>query len=383
MPLTESIPKPLLPVAGVPILSRVLDTAVDAGAEDLVIVSGHRGRAIRDRYGDSFGGVPLTYTEQDPPNGTAAAVASARHTIDGDYAVLNGDCLYRESDLAALFANGPAMGVHRVNDPRNYGVVTLKNGSVIDIVEKPADPPTSLANAGAYVLPEESLNYLEVAKSNRDEYELTDTVREFISRGSIAAVEFEDWMDVGYPWEFLRANEEMLASVERSVDGTVHPAATLEGSVLVESGASVAAGVHIEGPVLVRSGSRIGPNAHIRGASVIGRGVTIGHAVEVKNSVVMDETAIPHLSYVGDSVIGRNVNLGAGTVVANVRHDREPVTCRVKGERVSTEREKFGTVIGHGTKTGINTSIDPGVRLGPKTRTAPGERIARDRGMDD
>ena len=93
----------------------------------------------------------------------------------------------------------------------------------------------------------------------------------------------------------------------------------------------------------------------------------------------MTGTHVPHLSYVGDSVLGRDVNLGAGTNVANLRHDGGDIGLTVKGERVSTGRRKFGIVAGDGVKTGINTSFNPGVKLGAGATTLPGETVTDDR----
>ena len=149
--------------------------------------------------------------------------------------------------------------------------------------------------------------------------------------------------------------------------------------ITVEEGATVEAGVTVEGPALIRAGARVGPNAYVRPATLVGPGVRIGHAVEVKNSVLMEGATVPHLSYVGDSVLGEGVNLGAGTQVANLRHDDADVRITVKGERVSTGRRKFGIVAGPGAKTAINTSLNAGVVLSAGATTTPGESVTRDR----
>jgi NDP-sugar pyrophosphorylase family protein len=140
----------------------------------------------------------------------------------------------------------------------------------------------------------------------------------------------------------------------------------------------VRSGAYVEGPVVIQSGADVGPNAYVRGATVIGSGVRVGNAVEVKNSILMKGATVGHLSYVGDSVLGADVNFGAGTTVANLRHDDANVRMRVKGGPVDTGRRKLGVVVGDGTKTGINTSINAGVKLGAKTRTPPGKPITRD-----
>jgi len=107
--------------------------------------------------------------------------------------------------------------------------------------------------------------------------------------------------------------------------------------------------------------------------------VKVGHAVEIKNSVLMADATVGHLSYVGDSILGERVNFGAGTNVANLRHDDEPVRLTVKGDRVSTGRRKFGVVVGDEAKTAINTSLNAGVVLGQGVTTTPGEVVTRDR----
>jgi bifunctional UDP-N-acetylglucosamine pyrophosphorylase/glucosamine-1-phosphate N-acetyltransferase len=114
----------------------------------------------------------------------------------------------------------------------------------------------------------------------------------------------------------------------------------------------------------------------------VGENVRVGNGVEVKNSVLMRGTSAGHLSYVGDSVLGEEVNFGAGTVVANLRHDDRNIGVRVKGETVDTGRRKFGVVVGDEVKTGINTSLNAGVRIGVAETTGPGETVMEDRDVE-
>lgn len=378
-PLSESIPKPMLPVAGRPIAAHVADAAVAGGANELIFVTGYMGEVVEDHFGESYRGVPVSYATQEQQLGTAHAVAAAREHIEEEFAVLNGDNLYDPESIVELFGAGPGIGVFEVENPSNYGVLSVEEGRVTDIIEKPAEPPTNLANAGVYLFPAEARSYLDVPMSERGEHELTDVLARVIENHDVTPVELERWMDVGRPWELLEANELLLGEHERRIDGDVADDATLEGRVVVEEGAEIESGVTIEGPAYVGAGSTIGPNAYVRGATLLEGDVHIGQAVEVKNSVIMRGTHVPHLTYVGDSVLGRDVNFGAGTNVANLRHDGGDVKLTVKGDRVSTGRRKFGVVAGHGAKTGINTSLSPGVTLSCGATTAPGESVTRDR----
>ncbi len=379
-PLTATRPKPMLPVAGRPLLAHVLDAAVAAGASRLVVVVGYRADAVRERFGDEHAGVPVEYAVQADQVGTASAVRAARpHLEDAPFAVLAGDNLYDEPSLSALFGSGPAVGAFEVEDPRPYGVFELDGDRVTRVVEKPDDPPSSLVNASAYVFAAAALDWLDVEPSARGEYELTDVLARQLEAADVRAVTLQRWLDVGRPWELLAANEWKLGGLDRDVAGDVADGAELVGDVVVEEGATVRAGAVVEGPALVGTGAVVGPNAYVRGATAVGPGATVGHAVEVKNSLLMAGATAGHLTYVGDSVVGRDVNLGAGTVVANLRHDDAPVELTVKGERVSTGRRKFGVVLGDGAKTGIDTSLNAGVTLSAGAATGPGEVVTRDR----
>ncbi|MFB6354237.1 MAG: bifunctional sugar-1-phosphate nucleotidylyltransferase/acetyltransferase, partial [Halobacteriales archaeon] len=330
-PLTASRPKPMLPVAGRPLLAHVLDAAVAAGASRLVVVVGYEADAVRRCIGDEHAGVPVEYAVQEAQRGTADAVRAARDRLDdAPFVVLAGDNLYDEPSLAGLFDAVPAVGAFEVDDPRPYGVLELDDGRVTRVVEKPDDPPSSLVNASAYTFTAEALDWLEVEASERGEHELTDVLARQLAAGDVRAVPLERWLDVGRPWELLAANEWKLGELDRALAGDVSGDAEVVGDVVVEAGATVRSGAVVEGPALVEAGAEVGPNAYVRGATAIGPDAKVGHAVEVKNSVLMAGATAGHLSYVGDSVLGRDVNLGAGTVVANLRHDDAPVELTVK-----------------------------------------------------
>ncbi|WP_440772666.1 bifunctional sugar-1-phosphate nucleotidylyltransferase/acetyltransferase [Natronorubrum sp. DTA28] len=378
-PLSAALPKPMLPVADRPLAAHTVDAAVDAGADEIVLVVGYEAETVRDYFGSAYRGVPVSYAVQTEQAGTAHAVDTARKHLDGPFAVLNGDNLYDPAAIDRLFDSCPAVCAVEVDDPRNYGVLSTDDGTVVDIVEKPADPPTNLANAGAYAFPEAAQQWLEVPESDRGEHEITDVLASVVDQYAVTPVTLERWLDVGRPWELLEANEWKLAALDRRIDGDVSDSAHLSGDIVVESGATVKSGAVIEGPVLIRSGATVGPNASVRGATLIGEEASVGNGAEVKNSVLSGGTSVEHLSSVRDSVLGRNVTIGAGTNVANCRHDGADVEFTVKGEGISTERQTFGVVAGDDAKTGTNTSLTPGLKLTTGATTRPGETVEQDR----
>lgn len=380
-PLTATRPKPLVPVGGRTLVEHVLD-ACAPHVDGFVVVVGYRGGQVREALGDEFAGNEIEYVEQAEQRGTAHAVGRARGRIEDRFLVLNGDVVFDEAVVASLAgAEGHAVATMPVENPSAYGVVSVDDGELTGLVEKPDDPPTNLANLGLYAFDPSVFDAIdEVPESERGEYEITDAVESLRQEGeSVSVVEHEgEWLDVGRPWEVLTATERLLDGLSPRVEGEVEAGATLDGPVVVEEGARVRDGAYVEGPVVVQSGADVGPNAYVRGATVLGENVRVGNAVEVKNSVLLDGATVGHLSYVGDSVLGADVNFGAGTKVANLRHDDENVGVRVKGETVDTGRRKFGVVCGDGVKTGINTSLNAGVKLDADSWTSPGEVVLSD-----
>ncbi len=197
---------------------------------------------------------------------------------------------------------------------------------------------------------------------------------------SATQIEFRDELfEIRHPWDFLTLQERLAQTVDESrVLGEVHEQAVIEGVMHLGRGSVILPGVYIEGTAIIGENCKIGPNAYLRGATMIGDHCHIGQAVEIKNSILYPGTAIGHLSYCGDSIIGANVNFGAGTITSNFRHDGANHRSMIKGKLVDTGRRKFGTIIGDGVHTGIHTSIYPGRKLWPQTSTRPGDVVQSD-----
>lgn len=188
-----------------------------------------------------------------------------------------------------------------------------------------------------------------------------------------------DCFPVIYPWDLLRMNEEVLALMdETSLLGEVSPLATLSGVIRLGKGSRILPGTVIEGPVLIGPNSQIGPNAYIRGATSIGSNCYVGNGAEVKNSIIYNNTYISRQCYVGDSIIGTHVTLGAGTCTENHRNDGRHHISMVHGKPVNTGRLKLGAILGDGVRTGVNTSIEAGIKIGIARTTTPGSVISKD-----
>lgn len=384
-PLTLTRPKHLIPVGGKPLLEHLLTSLKTAGIDEALIVVHYMADRIRQYFGDgSHLGMKINYIVQKQIGGTADAVRTAEDYAKEGFLLVYGDLYIKSSIIKQILHSyekekpTAAMTVVPVKNPEQYGIVELDGSHVTGIIEKPLpkEAPTNLANAGIYIF---QLGIFEkirqTSKSSRGELEITDSLRLLIQeeKKSVLAVQVssEEWLDVGRPWDLFEANQQALNKAEPIVDGNIEDGAHLLGSVTVGRQARIRSGTYIKGPAFIGEHSDIGPNCFIRPHTSIGKNVRVGNACEIKNSIIMDRAHIGHLSYVGDSIIGEECNLGAGTIVANYRFDAKTIKMRIKDEVVDTERTKLGVILGDRVKTGINTLFMPGVKVGNDSWIGP------------
>jgi bifunctional UDP-N-acetylglucosamine pyrophosphorylase/glucosamine-1-phosphate N-acetyltransferase len=364
----------MLPLANRPMTEHLVLAAREAGITNFIFVVGYGEREIRRHFGDGANwGVSISYAPQRHQMGTADALKSVRGLVSGKFLALNGDMIVTSHDLACLArCSSPCMSISSTDHPSDYGVVTVENGNVVSLEEKTSHPKSNLINAGAYLFDTGIFELVDqVRPSSRGELELTDALGILIREGRLSAYQLSSWMDVGHPWDMLDANATLMAGMASENRGVVEEGVSLSGPVFIGEGTVIKPGTCIEGPCIIGKDCRIGPHAYIRGSTSIGDNCHIGHCTELKNSIVMNGTKIPHFNYVGDSVIGSGCNFGAGTKVANLRHDHANV--KVCGK--DTRRKKFGAVIGDNVQFGINCSVNVGTVIGSNTSFAPGSFI--------
>jgi len=371
-PLTYTRPKVMLPIANKPILEHLLIEASKAGVREFVFVVGYHDEQVRNYFGsgDKWG-VSIDYCTQRKQLGTADALKMVEGLVDGSFLIINGDIIVNQKDIASLTSrNDNTLSVIKVEDTRGLGLVELRGGKVVHIYEKVEKPLSRMANAGLYLLTSDIFDAIsQTSKSPRGEYEITDSLQLMIDQGhSISYQEISCWLDLSYPWDLLPANEHLLAGVKSQNLGEVEENVVIKGEVSIGSNTVVRSGSYIVGPVIIGRDCDIGPNCYIRPYTSIGDNCHIGAAVEVKNSIIMRGSKIPHHNYVGDSIIGEECNFGSGTKIANLRLDEKEIG--VAG--VNTRRRKLGAIIGDRVETGINACINVGSMIGNNTHIGPG-----------
>ena len=377
-PLTLTKPKPLLKVMNKEIIKHNLD-ALQGLVGEVIIIVGFKKEMIIEEIGHKYGKLKIRYAEQKTQLGTGHALKYVEKLIKGKFIVMGGDDIFSKKDIKACLRHKYAVLGCKVEDPGRFGVFVVKGKEVKKVVEKPKKFVSDIANAGLYVF-DKSVFKFKLRKSQRGEYEIIDYINALIKKERVVCENVKGrWLSVGYPWDLIEANSVLVSEIKNDIKGKVEKNVIVKGKLKAGKGTKILSGTYTKGNVIIGENCLIGPNCYLRGNTSIGNGCHIGQAVEIKNSIIMDNAKVPHLSYIGDSVIGKNSNLGAGTITANLKHDNENVRSVVKGKIVDTGRRKLGTIIADDVHTGINTTIYPGRKIWPGVSTLPGEIIDKDK----
>lgn len=415
--MKSSMPKVLHKVCGMPMLQAVIETAAKLNPERVIVVAGKH----IDEIKKEIAAPDVRFMLQKEPKGTGDALKSAMPALKGFRGVvivLNGDTPLIEPKTIKRFLllhqkNHCAISVlsFRAEDPRGYGrVVRDRTGKFLAIVEeKDADQSQKNiheVNSGVYAINHDVFSLLDRLAMNRQkgEYYLTDIVslslRQGLQTSAFAIGDEAEFMGVNTREELLRASEIMRQSVVRKCisrgvnlldpasvfihpytsigrDTTVYPNVFIEAGTTIGSGVTIYPHVRIlrstiddyavikDSTVIedshISTRASVGPFAHIRPGSEIGAHAKIGNFVELKKTVIGKGAKASHLSYLGDAVIGCDVNIGAGTI-----------TCNYDGQK------KHQTIIGDNVFVGSDTQFIAPVKIGKGAYIGAGSTITRD-----
>jgi len=376
-PLTLTRPKSLLRIANETILEHNLKQ-LEGLADEIVIIVGYKKGMIEDFVKEK--GIDkrfkIIFVEQKEQMGTGHALLQAKDCLNDRFILMYGDDLYSRKDIENCLKHKYCLLGQRVKDSGRFGVLVTEGNNVKEIVEKPKGVVSDIANCGVYVLDKKIFDF-QLEKTERNEYEITDCIRELAKTDDVHYETVKDyWLPIGYPWGILNANEHFLRHIKNDVKGTLESNAIVKGNVVIGENTVIKSGSYIEGPTLIGNNCIIGPNCYITN-STIGNDCSIGTA-EVNHSVIMDGVKMKHFSFAGNSIIGENVNVSAGVITADLRHDNENVKSMINGKKTDSGRRKFGSVIGDNVKLGVNTLIYPGRKIWPNKETLPGETVKKD-----
>jgi UDP-N-acetylglucosamine diphosphorylase/glucosamine-1-phosphate N-acetyltransferase len=391
-PLTLSRSKTMLMIAGRPVLQYIIDSLKDNDIRDIVIVVGHGREQLIDHFqmgGDQ--GVRIRYVIQHEQKGVEHAILQARDELEGEeeFLLVNGDVLVESEMVERTLSNHSSassditMLVTLVSNPEQFGTVKMgKQGAVEKLVEKggPDRYVSNYAVAGVSVLKADVISLLEKHET------MEHTVAKLIEKGrTVNAVVWEkEWAEFTWPWDILNANRIVM---DRELKGKgsfiaesaeIHKNVVLEGPVFIDEGSIIRPGATIRGPVYIGKNVYVGNNSLVRDYSSLCEGVHLGYAVEMRNSMVFDNVMVGRLTFVADSIIGRDSCIEAGAQMWNWRPGGKSIKLQFGDEEVEVPIKKFGAIIGDDVVIGVNASVMPGKRIGDASTIAPGCVIYED-----
>ncbi|MHA2209623.1 MAG: bifunctional sugar-1-phosphate nucleotidylyltransferase/acetyltransferase [Candidatus Thorarchaeota archaeon] len=391
-PLTSSRSKTMLMIAGRPVLQYIIDSLKDNGIRDIVIVVGHGREQLIDHF--QMGGdqdVRIRYVIQHEQKGVEHAILQAKDELEGEeeFLLVNGDVLVESEMVERTLSNHSSMSsditmlVTLVSNPEQFGTVKIgKNSSVEKLVEKggPDRYVSNYAVAGVSVFKADVISLLETHGT------MEKTVEKTIGMGRTvtAAVWEKEWAEFTWPWDILNANRIVM---DRELKGKgsfiaesaeIHKNVVLEGPVFIDEGSIIRPGATISGPVYVGKNVYVGNNSLVREYSSLCEGVHLGYAVEMRNSMVSDRVMIGRMTFVADSIIGRDSCIEAGAQMWNWRPGNKPIKLNFGDEEVEVPIKKLGAIIGDNVVIGVNASVMPGTRIGEGSMIAPGCVINQD-----
>ncbi len=206
LPLTENIPKPLVEVAGKPLLDHIVD-ALPTAVTELIIVTGHLGDKIKEYCGEEYFGRKVTYVHQAEQKGTAHALWLCKEHIKGRFLFMFADDIHGVNDIARATSFTRSMLTLTTDTPERFGIVVRNpDGTLAEMIEKPKCPPSNLASTGVMVLDEHIFEY-EVKTTLNGEFYLTDVIAEYAEKYPIAVVEQSLWIPIGYPEDVEKAEK--------------------------------------------------------------------------------------------------------------------------------------------------------------------------------
>jgi len=369
--------KSLFYLMGKPIIWWNLKGIEEAKIKEVFIVQSPKKDVEEELKKYKFSKLKIKFLIQEKPLGMGNALWQAKNFLKYPFFVLNADLLNSKEILETMIEKikkkkaKAVLAGQRTKTPWLFGMMKLKGERILEIVEKPekGKEPSDIKAVGVYFLEPKYFQFYKKVKKHP--YDFEDALTEYMKKNEVFLAllkkpEEKTPAFLKYPWHlfnlrkylfdnFLKTKIEKRVKISKNV--------IIEGKVFIGKGTKIFEGAVIKGPCYIGRNCIIGNNSLIREYTNLEDNVMIGAFCEVTRSI-FQEGATTHSGYFGDSIIGKNTKIGAGTITSNVRLDRGEIFSVVKGEKIATGLKSFGTVIGENTKIGTKVNIMPGKFIG-------------------
>jgi bifunctional UDP-N-acetylglucosamine pyrophosphorylase/glucosamine-1-phosphate N-acetyltransferase len=277
-------------------------------------------------------------------------------------------------------------GQHTDN-PQLYGIMKIKGNKVLEIIEKPekGSEPSDIRVVGVYILSPDFFNYYQ--KIKKQEYDFEEALSSYLKKNESNFVLLKgkenELLSLKYPWHLLNINRYLLNKyLKNKIDKSafISKNVIIEGDVFVGKNTKIYEGAVIKGPCYIGDNCIIGNNSLIRDYTNLENNCLIGAGAEIARSIFQNNCHI-HSGFFGDSILGSGCRIGAGTITANVRLDRQEIILKLKNKKSSSKTEiktglkSLGVIAGENIKVGIHCSFMPGVLIGSNCQIGPNSVI--------
>ncbi len=380
-PLGEGRHKSTIKIVGKPIILWTIESLMKAGIRDFVIVQNPKKDVEKVLKSYSID-ANIEFVIQEEPLGMGDAVMKTEHLIDDYFLLLNPNHFDAHEIVKPMIdklqkseAEAVLVGI-KTDEPWNYGIFILdEDKKPRGLVEKPekGKEPSNLRVLGVYLLSRKFFDYHKEIKLHQ--YSFEDALDTMLKREKTELIITDKKTpSLKYPWHLLDFAKQLMDAhfdgqkIAKNVE--ISEKAEIIGNVVIEEGTKIFENAVIKGPCYIGKNVVIGNNALVRDHSVVEDNAVVGANAEVTRSIFMDNVHV-HSGFFGDTILGENTKVGAGTIFANVRIDRANVKATVKGKKVDTGRRNLGGIVGTNTSIGINCSIMPGKLIGNNVFVGP------------
>lgn len=382
-PITDVISKPMIQILDKPLLQYAIDRLLFNGITEICIVISKNDNEIRSYFADGRNfGVSISYAEQDE-SGISGAVLAAESFVKGEeqFILLHSDIICSPEILSrtlnAIGSSGTdmAIAVTLQLEVLDFGVARISSGFVESIIDEGDEGESHYVIAGVFILTNKIFEYLKKG------FAFNNALNEFIKDGNkiAAGIWNEIWIDIGRPWDLLRAGKFLLSQLDHariSANAYIEDNVDIKGPVIIEAGAEILNGTIIKGPVYIGKNTFIGNNTLIRDNAIISDTAKIGMGCEIKSSIIMRGASIARLSYIGTSIVGPHSTVHSGAITINLPIPKAPIIMEIQGEQVTVPLPKFGAVIGPRAQVSPNVSLSPGTIIDTDVVIAPNTSIS-------
>jgi len=376
--------KSLLKIMGRSLIWYTIEGLKKAGIKEVIIVQRSK-KDIEEELKNYDLGVDIKYIIQSEPKGMGNALWQARDFLKEQFFVLNAERFDCQNFIKPILEKQKSTGANLVllgaktDNPQLYGILDLEEDQAKNLIEKPikGKEPSNVKVVGIYFLPREFLDYYQRIPERI--YSFEDALALYMKEKEVRVAMIEkDSFSLKYPWNLLEVAKFLIEKYLKSeIDDSarISKNVTIEGNVYIGKNSKILEGAVIKGPCYIGDNCVIGNNSLIREYTNLENKVLVGALVEVARSI-FQENIHTHSGYFGDSIFGRGCRLGAGLITANVRIDRGEIKSVVKGEKIGTNLDSLGCIMGENTKTGIHCSLMPGVLIGSACSIGPNSVVS-------